>query len=127
MSRFFIALAAVALTAVAPVQALAAPPNHSTAKAPATQISIPFDPPLDRPLHYRSTVSTRRDGQTTVVATDYEITFSRRRDGFRMLVHATGASDQRTGRPVPGYLPPYTLLLDQDGTVEELENADAYW
>ncbi len=127
MSRFFIALAAAALTAVAPVQALAMYQTRSAARAPATRIHIPFNPPLDRPLHYRSTVRTQRNGGSTAVSTDYEIIFSRRRDGFRMLVHATGARDELTGTPAPGFLPPYTLLLDEDGKVEALENAEAYW
>jgi hypothetical protein len=116
----------LALLAAAPESAPPAAAPPATAPA-AARVSVPFTPPLDRPLRYRSTVSTQRDGQSTSVATDYEITFSRDGEGFRMRVHATGARDQLTGASVPGYLPPYTLLLGENGAVEELEDADAYW
>lgn len=61
------------------------------------------------------------------MSTDYEITFSRDGYGFRMRVRATGARDELTGSPSPFYLPPYTLLLNENGKVDALENAQEYW
>lgn len=124
MKRFLIALAAAAMAAVAPLQAQPAPPAE---RVGPVRVRVPFNPPLGRPLHYRSTVRTQNSSRSTATSTDYEITFSRDDDGFRMHVNATGARDELTGNPSPLYLPPYTLLLDEDGKVTELENGEAYW
>jgi hypothetical protein len=132
MTRFFIALATTAVSLCTPLAAQTPPPAAAQA---AARINIPFNPPLDRPLRYRATITkTQAEGPNTVWI-DYEITFSRRPEGFRMQVRTVdaGAPDlpqanaSMVRRMMVDLAPPYVLLLNAGAAIEGMEDEEAYW
>lgn len=133
MTRFIMALAAACAFAVPlTAQTQAAAPSAAPA---AARITVPFNPPLDQPVRYRATMTREQRGQTISVWMDYEFRFSRREGGFRMAVRlADGGSSAMPAayrdelrRMLITMTPPYVLLLNPRGLIEQLEDADAYW
>jgi hypothetical protein len=123
----FLALLAVSLQA-AP-QAAAAPPAPA-----AAAVSIPFNPPLGRPLCYRMTRTIAKPNGTVEARVDYEIGFSRQSEGFRMNVRTRDfdvtpvpPDAMAAVRPlVLELLQPFSVRLDADGRMIEVEDGDAY-
>lgn len=133
MTRFFIALAAAAAPFATPLAAQTPTPAPATA-APA-RVSVPFNPPLDRPLRYRNTTTKQREGRPLTVWIDYELRFTRRPNGYRLAVHAmnAGSPDMPAAQQglvrqtVVGLSLPYVLLLNAQGLIEGMEDAEGYW
>jgi hypothetical protein len=134
MARFFRLLAAGALaTAAAPAAAFAGTP--SLAERPAETVVTAFDPPLERPLTFRRSTETVRQGQTVSTWGLMEFVFSRREGGYRVRVRSLdgGISGvppalERAYRNIAlRFTVPYVLLLDQDGAIEGLENEEEVW
>ena len=134
MTRLFIGLAAAFCLATPLAAQNPGAPAAAATPAPA-RVSIRFNPPLDRPLLYRATVTKPRDGGQETVWIDYAITFSRRPGGFRMQVTTlnAGAPDLPVAqagmirRMLVDLAPPYVLLLNADAAIESMEDGDAYW
>jgi hypothetical protein len=132
MTRLFIALAAGIAAFATP---LAAQTPASAAAPAAVQVSVPFNPPLDRSIHYRATATRDQNGAPGTTWVDYEITFSRRAGGFRMQVRTVdaGAPGLRPAeaamlrRMMVEMASAFVVLLNADGNMEDLEDGEAYW
>lgn len=133
MIRLFTALAAtlIGIGSLATAPAAAVP-----AVEPAGEtVAIPFAPPLDRPLTYRTTREITKNGETTSVWTLTRYRFSRDGDGYRLHVEP-GAGAMTAGDPAArAAFPrvhamtnrPYVILLGPEGDVLGVENMDAHW
>jgi hypothetical protein len=123
-------LAAALATQAAPAATQAAP----AAAGAAQRVSLPFNPPLDRPLRYRLTRTIPKPSGTVTARLDYEISFSRQGEGLRMTVRTANfdfapAAPEVMARVRPfvlELLQPFSLRLDAEGEILELEDADGY-
>lgn len=131
MLRYLIAWAGCVALAM-PGEAQTPPPPPAIASA---RVSVPFNPAVGLPLRYRVTATKMRGGRPVTVWINYELSFTRRPEGFRLAVRATDAgSPGVTGPPaaivrrtILGVSLPYALLLDEQGAVEAMENEENYW
>lgn len=135
MRHFIVLIIAVLGCAV---QALAAAPVEPTVPAGAESartVSVPFNPPLDRPLRYRASRDVTRNGETVSVWSSDEYRFSRSGSGYRLDVRpldggmssgdaATRSAYQRIARLAER---PHVLLLDETGAIVGMEDEEAYW
>jgi hypothetical protein len=109
----------------------------TAASTPARQIvTVPFEPPLGRPIRYRRTKEVVQASGTSTVwnTTQYVITRGAR-GGYRMQVTAID-SGMNGGSPAAAALSrrlsrmfsePYVILLDARGEILGVEDEDGYW
>jgi hypothetical protein len=116
-----------------PTQA-ATSPNISKLEQPQTA-SIPFGPPIDKPLRYRWEKSVQKDGGTRSSWTVSEYRFTRAGKGFELRVTPI---DEGTNETDPAMLAaykrleqlisrPFVLQLGADGAIEGMKDQDHYW
>ena len=98
-------------------------------------IVIPFDPPLDQPLRYRSQKSDERDGKTTLSWSVSDFTFQDHGEGFRLSVETVSSGSNDTDPKRAAFMKkleelidvPYSVLVSDSAEVIEVEHGDDVW
>ncbi len=114
---------------------MAAPTAPATALQQSETILIPFDPPLDVTLRYRSERTIQKDGKTNMSWSVSDYRFQESHKGYRLTVTPVSFGSNETDPAMLAILKrieeltrrPFVLLLNADGAIEELEDADFYW
>jgi hypothetical protein len=101
--------ASLAAMAMLPVEASCSRAESGTATATVT---IPFSPPLDRPIRYTVTNQPADSGRDI----SFTLRFTAREGGYRMIINEPGG---------PEGLPPIVVLVTHEGRMTDIENREA--
>ena len=97
--------------------------------ATAATVTIPFAPPLDRPLHYRTQhTEWGAAGDSTTSRSLFTVRFSRAGDDLVMSVSALDPDGGRQAeRGFPAALAERRFRVGPDGALLGMDNEEAYW
>lgn len=121
---------------IVPLQASEGSPVPPAAPSHQAQIaSVPFAPPLDAPLRYRWEKTVDKDGKIAMSWSVSDYRFTEFDKGYRLTITPVSAGSNESD---PDRLAlekklealinlPFVLRLDENGSIEQLENAEKYW
>lgn len=115
--------------------AIAAPTVPAETPQQLQTVQIPFDPPLDAALRYRWEKTVQKDGETDMAWSVSDFLFEEAENGYRLTVTPVSSGSNETDPAKLAFLKrledltrrPFVLRLDENGSIEELEDADFYW
>lgn len=125
-----------AVAASLPVQMVApAPVVPAHVPAQLRSVLIPFDPPIETSLRYRWERSVQKNGKTDIGWSVSDYRFEETKDGYRLIVTPVSSGSNETDPAALAFLKrleelfrqPFVLRLDENGSIQALENADVYW
>lgn len=121
----------VSLLLAAGASANAAPQSQS----PGETIVIPFEPPLDQSVRYRSETSEQKDGRTKMSWSVESYRFEETKGGYRLSVEPVSSGSNEHDPVKLEFMKrleeltkqPFVLRLNEDADIVELERGDEYW